>query len=285
MILVFPILIFVLLHFPEHEVSQYLFQEGRCYFLGCDDLLLVGNAVLIGDDKVGNEFGQIHKRAGIKFEMWKYVDIFGEVVANGVVDFGDFGYVEPHFIFDVEIFLELRPSLVYEHDVFLLPMWLLLKLLFFSRNTWRPTRLVIFVVVLRQLLVLEEESQLKYSFVKLNIQKITAFNFSRGAPIYFIILIISELIYFTSTYFSYKSTKFYVLLSISESFLTIFSLRTEWFCSLVQSKSFWAFLFVITMLVIIGANPPSMLRKPFKKAAAVLMHLPSSEEYVFKSCL
>jgi hypothetical protein len=32
------------------------------------------------------------------------------------------------------------------------------------------------------------------------------------------------------------------------------------------------------MLVIMGARFPEMFKNPFKKAAAVLMHLPSSEE-------
>lgn len=114
---------------------------------------------------------------------------------------------------------------------------------------------------------------------------VTVFNFYRGDPIYFIILNISGLIYFTSTSFSYISTKFYELFNISESLFTIFYPKVEWFCSLVQSKSYWAFLFVITMLVIIGANPPSILRNPFKNDAAVFIHLPSSDEYVFKSCL
>jgi len=33
-----------------------------------------------------------------------------------------------------------------------------------------------------------------------------------------------------------------------------------------------------TIEVMIGARPPEIFRKPFKNAAAVLMHLPSSEE-------
>lgn len=59
----------------------------------------------------------------------------------------------------------------------------------------------------------------------------------------------------------------------------------EWFCSLVQSKSprlasvlLWAFLSKVTMLVMMGANSPSILRKPLRNAAAVFMHLPSSDE-------
>jgi hypothetical protein len=32
------------------------------------------------------------------------------------------------------------------------------------------------------------------------------------------------------------------------------------------------------MLLMMGASSPSMERKPLRKAAAVLMHLPSSEE-------
>lgn len=38
---------------------------------------------------------------------------------------------------------------------------------------------------------------------------------------------------------------------------------------------FWS---TVTMLLMIGANPPSKLSNPLRKAAAVLMHLPSSEE-------
>lgn len=41
----------------------------------------------------------------------------------------------------------------------------------------------------------------------------------------------------------------------------------------------------LTIDVMIGAKPPEMFKNPFKKAAAVFMHLPSSDEYVFKSCL
>lgn len=34
----------------------------------------------------------------------------------------------------------------------------------------------------------------------------------------------------------------------------------------------------VTILLMIGANPPSKLSNPLRKAAAVLIHLPSSEE-------
>ena len=45
-----------------------------------------------------------------------------------------------------------------------------------------------------------------------------------------------------------------------------------------MKKILWAFFVKLTIDVIIGAKPPEMFKKPFKKAAAVFMHLPSSEE-------
>lgn len=55
------------------------------------------------------------------------------------------------------------------------------------------------------------------------------------------------------------------------------------FC--LKKSLLWAFFVKLTMLVIIGAKPPEMFKKPFRKAAAVFMHRPSSEEYVLRSCL